>query len=82
MAPAALISESGRLRAQVAPLGAAIYIDGVFSTVADLADPPSLRLSRGHHRVQVVLPGFKAYSTDVIVEASGEAVVDVQLARE
>jgi hypothetical protein len=70
------------LRVQVAPLGAAIYVDGVFSTVADIADPPSLSLSRGHHRLQVVLPGYKAYSTDVIVQASGEAVVDVQLVRE
>jgi hypothetical protein len=82
VAPAAMMAESGRLRVQVAPPGAAIYVDGVFSTVADLADPPSLRLSRGHHRVQVVLPGFKAYSTDVTVPESGEAVVDVQLARE
>jgi hypothetical protein len=82
VAPAAMMAESGRLRVQVAPPGAAIYVDGVFSTVADLADPPSLRLSRGHHRVQVVLPGFKAYSTDVTVPESGEAVVEVQLARE
>jgi hypothetical protein len=70
------------LRVQVAPPGAAIYVDGVFSTVADLAQPPSLSLSPGHHRVQVVLPGYKAYSTDVIVQASGEAVVNVRLARE
>jgi hypothetical protein len=80
--PDAMMAEGGRLRVQVAPLGAAIYVDGVFSTVADLADPPSLSLSRGHHRVQVVLPGYKAYSTDVTVPESGEVVVGVQLARE
>jgi hypothetical protein len=80
--PDAMMAEGGRLRVQVAPPGAAIYVDGVFSTVADLADPPSLSVSPGHHRVQVVLPGYKAYSTDVIVQASGEAVVHVQLARE
>jgi hypothetical protein len=82
VAPAALSSESGRVRVQVAPPGAAIYVDGVFSAVAELAHPPSLRLSRGHHRVQVVLPGYKAYSTDVTVPESGEVVVGVQLARE
>jgi hypothetical protein len=80
--PDAMMAEGGRLRVQVAPPGAAIYVDGVFSTVADLAQPPSLSLSPGHHRVQVVLPGYKAYSTDVIVQASGEAVVNVRLARE
>jgi hypothetical protein len=80
--PDAMMAEDGRLRVQVAPPGAAIYVDGVFSTVADLAQPPSLSLSPGHHRVQVVLPGYKAYSTDVIVQASGEAIVNVRLARE
>lgn len=75
-------SESGWLRVQVAPHGAAIYLDGIFSTVADLADPPTLPVSPGHHRVQVVMPGYKAYSTDVAVQESGEAVLAVQLARE
>jgi hypothetical protein len=80
--PDATTAESGRLRVQVAPPGASIYIDGVFLTVADLAGPPSLSVSPGHHRVQVVLPGYKAYSTDVAVPESGEVVVGVQLARE
>jgi len=78
----ATMAEGGRLRVQVAPPGASIYIDGVFSTVADLAHPPSLSVSPGHHRVQVLMPGYKVYSTDVIVPESGEAVVEVQLARE
>ena len=78
----ATMAEGGRLRVQVAPPGASIYIDGVFSTVADLADPLSLSLPPGHHRVQVVMPGYKAYSSDVTVPESGEAVVDVQLVRE
>jgi hypothetical protein len=81
VAPGALGPE-GRLRVQVAPLGAAIYVDGAFSAVAELAHPPSLSVSPGRHHVQVVLPGYKAYSTDVIVSESGEAVVEVQLARE
>lgn len=82
VAPGALRPEGGRLRVQVAPLGAAIYVDGAFSAVAELAHPPSLSVSPGRHQVQVVLPGYKAYSTDVIVPESGEAVVEVQLARE
>jgi len=82
MAPAAFTSEGGRLRAQVAPPGAAIYVDGVFSGVADLTDPLSLSVPSGHHRVQVVMPGYKAYSSDVTVPESDEAVVDVQLVRE
>jgi hypothetical protein len=80
--PDAMMAEGGRLRVQVAPPGASVYIDGVFSTVADLAHPPSLSVSPGHHRVQVLMPGYKVYSTDVIVPESGEAVVEVQLARE
>src|SRR3989304_9127790 len=75
--PDAMMADGGRLRVRVAPPGASIYIDGVFSTVADLAHPPSLSVSPGHHRVQVLMPGYKAHSTDVIVEESGEAVVEV-----
>ena len=80
--PDAMMAEGGQLRVQVAPLGAAIYVDGAFSAVAELAHPPSLSVSPGHHRVQVLMPGYKVYSTDVIVPESGEAVVEVQLARE
>jgi hypothetical protein len=82
MAPAAFTSEGGRLRAQIAPPGAAIYVDGVFSAVADLTDALSLSVPPGYHRVQVVMPGYKAYSSDVTVPESGEVVVDVQLVRE
>jgi hypothetical protein len=80
--PASLGQESGRLRVQVASPGAAIYVDGVFSAVADPAHPLALSVSPGHHRVQVVLPGHKAHSSDVIVPEGAEAVVEVQLARE
>ena len=81
-ASAPLDSESGRLRLQVAPPGAAIYLDGAFVRAAESAQPLSLRLPPGQHRVQIVMPGYKGYAADVTVPEAGEAVVAAQLARE
>ena len=81
-APAALNSEGGRLRVQVAPPGAAIYLDGAFARAAESAQSLSLRLSPGRHRVQIVMPGYKGYAADVTVPDGGEAAVAVQLPRE
>ena len=81
-ASAPLNSEGGRLRLQVAPPGAAIYLDGAFVRAAESAQPLSLRLPPGRHRVQIVMPGYKGYAADVTVPDGGEAVVAVQLARE
>ena len=74
--------ENGRLRLQVSPPGAAIYLDGTFATVSESDHPVSLRLSPGQHRVQMVMPGHKGYAADVTVPDGGEAVIDVQLPRE
>ena len=73
---------SGRLQVQVTPPGGAVYLDGVFSTVAGSSQPASLILSPGPHRVQVVMPGYKAYSESVTVPEGGEAAVSVQLTEE
>lgn len=81
-APAGLKPENGRLRVQVTPPGAAIYLDGAFAIIAESAQPVSLRLSPGQHRVQVVMPGYKGYAADVTVPEAGEAVVVVQLVQE
>lgn len=78
----ALSPENGRLRLQVTPPGTAIYLDGAFATVAESAIGVSLRLSPGQHRVQMVMPGYKGYAADVTVPDGGEAVIEVQLARE
>ncbi len=74
--------EHGQLHLQVAPPGAAIYLDGIFSTVADPAHPPSLNLPPGAHQIQVVMPGYTEYSDTVTVPEGGEAVVLVVLSRE
>lgn len=81
-ASATLSSESGQLRLQVAPSGAAIYLDGAFVRAAGSTQPLSLRLPAGQHRVQIVMPGYKGYASDITVPDGGEAVVTVQLARE
>ncbi len=78
----ALSPDNGRLRLQGSPPGAAIYLDGAFATVAESNYPVSLRISPGRHRVQMVMPGYKGYAADVTVPDGGEAVIDVQLARE
>ncbi len=82
VAPEASMPEQGRLHLQVAPPGAAIYLDGTFSTVADPAYPHSLNLRPGAHQIQVVMPGYTEYSDTVTVPVGGEAVVSVQLSRE
>ena len=78
----ALTPENGRLRLQVSPPGTAIYLDGAFATVAESVKGVSLRLSPGQHSVQMVMPGYKGYAADVTVPNGGEAVIEVQLARE
>lgn len=72
----------GRLRLQVDPPGAAIYLDGAFAAVAQRARPVVFSLPLGQHRVQLVMPGHKGYGADVTVPEEGEAVVSAQLARE
>jgi len=74
--------KNGWLRVQVTPPGAAIYLNGAFATIAEGAQPVSLHLSPGRHRVQVVMPAYKGYTADVDVPEAGEAVVAVQLALE
>ena len=81
-APEPFATANGRLRLQVTPPGAAVYLDGVFSNVAGSPQPASLILSPGLHRVQVVMPGFKEYSASVLVPRGGEAIVSVQLSEE
>lgn len=81
-APAVPHPRIGRLRLQVDPPGAAIYLDGAFAAVAKSTKPTVLPLPPGQHRVQLVMPGHKGYGADVTVPEEGEAVVSAQLARE
>ncbi len=81
-APAAPHPRIGRLRLQVDPPGAAIYLDGAFAAVATSAEPTVLPLPPGQHRVQLVMPGHKGYGADVTVPEEGEALLSAQMARE
>jgi hypothetical protein len=74
--------ETGRLRIRVSPPGAAIYLNGVFATVAQSGHSTSLDLSPGRHHVEVVMPGYRRYAAHVTVPGAGEAIVAAQLARE
>ncbi len=80
-APAVPHPRIGRLRLQVNPPGAAIYLDGAFAAVAESAQPV-FSLPPGQHRVQLVMPGYKGFGANVTVPEEGEAVVSAQLARE
>jgi hypothetical protein len=81
-APAAPYPRIGRLRLQVDPPGAVIYLDGACAAVAESVQPVFLSLTPGQHRVQLVMPGFKGYGADVTVPEEGEALVSAHLARE
>jgi hypothetical protein len=60
---------SGRLRVDVRPPDASIYIDGVFRGPARAVD--GLPLSAGRHRIEIVRPGYRTEEREIEVR-SGE----------
>lgn len=69
----------GRLRLEVEPEDASIYLDGKFvGTASEMADLRSgLSVSPGKHKLAIVRPGHKAEELDFEVEAG--KVVDLEI---
>jgi len=67
-------AEAGELALDVRPLGAALYIDGEFAGPADETNLIVPGLDPGHHEVEVVKPGYRAYRGEVVVPAGNASV--------
>jgi hypothetical protein len=74
--------DDGLLRVTVTPIGAAIYLNGIFTAVAEGPRPVSLQLAPGRHRIQIVMPGYKSYGASITVPDQGETVLAVRLTPE
>jgi hypothetical protein len=68
----------GDVRLRVDPRDATVYVDGEYRGTA--RDLPSLRLPAGHHRVELVRPGFRPLERDFDVEA--DRTIDLELPME
>ena len=68
----------GDVRLRVEPRDATVYVDGEYRGTA--RDLPSLRLPAGHHRVELVRPGFEPLAKDFDVET--DRTVDLELSME
>ena len=65
----AMPADTGRLRVDVRPSDASIYIDGVFRGPARAMD--GVLLPSGRHRVEIVRPGYRTEEREIEVR-SGE----------
>jgi hypothetical protein len=74
--PALGVENWGRLRIDVQPDDAAVYVDGEFRGTA--LDLRSIKLPAGVHRVEVVRPGFGTVTRDV--EVAADQVADFTVA--
>jgi hypothetical protein len=68
----------GGVRLRVEPRDATVYVDDTYRGTA--RDLPSLRLPAGHHRVQLVRPGFRPLEKEFDVEAS--RTIDLEISME
>ena len=68
----------GEVRLWVDPRDATVYVDGEYRGTA--RELPSLRLPAGHHRVELVRPGFRPLDKDFDVEA--DRTIDLRLSME
>jgi hypothetical protein len=75
--------DSGRVKFQIEPGDASVYLDGRFvGTGDDLARMGSgLRVDAGEHRLAVVRPGHQAQEMDFDVEEGEEVELEVELER-
>ena len=69
----------GELRLTVRPADATVYVDGEFRGTALQAR--TLWLAPGHHRVEMVRPGFRTAERDVDVSPDAPASLEVDLER-
>ena len=71
--------ERGRLRLNVMPEDASVYVDGQFKGSARQAS--SLELPAGRHRIEVVRPGFRTDERDFEIETGVTRDLSVELQR-
>jgi hypothetical protein len=68
----------GNVNLLVEPRDATVYVDGAYRGSA--RELPGLRLPAGHHRVELVRPGFRPLARDFDVEA--DRTIDLELSME
>ena len=73
------VSGSGRLRVDIRPADASLYVDGAFRGTA--RDATSLRLPAGRHRVEIVRPGYRTEEREVEVRTGETTQLEVDLER-
>jgi PEGA domain len=71
--------DMGRLVLEVRPGDASIYVDGEFRGTA--RDRMSLRLAPGHHRIEVVRPGFRTAEREVDLRPGKTTDINLELDR-
>jgi len=69
----------GTVGLRVQPPDATVYVDGQYRGTA--RDLRRLRLSTGHHRIEVVRPGFLAVQKEIDLEADRTTDVELSLER-
>jgi PEGA domain-containing protein len=72
-------ADAGRLRLDVRPRDASVYVDGTFQGPA--GDLGELMLPPGPHRVEVVRPGFRTEERDVQLAPGSSRTVTIELVR-
>jgi hypothetical protein len=72
--------DGGTLRLVVRPADASVYVDGQFR--GNGLDSGLVRLAPGHHRVELVRPGYRTVERDVDIRAGQEATLDLDLDRQ
>jgi hypothetical protein len=70
--------DAGTLRLMVQPSDASVYVDGAFRGTGRLR---TLRLPAGHHRIEVVRPGYRTLEREVDVQPGREVEVRFDLER-
>ncbi len=75
----AALRTGGELRLTLRPTDATVYVDGEFRGTALQAR--TLWLASGHHRVEMVRPGFQTAERDVDVSPGSPALLEVDLER-
>ena len=78
--PEAVLPQAGTdggVRLRVDPRDATVYVDDTYRGTA--RDLPTLRLPAGHHRVELVRPGFRPLEKAFVVEANRTIDVEVSM---
>jgi hypothetical protein len=70
---------ASEVRLRVQPEDAAVYVDGELHGTARRLT--TLRLSPGHHRFEIVRPGFRPAEREVTLGRGESVAVDVDLGR-